>query len=366
MGTLTAALIAGSVPYEIYAQQENLVIQSEEEGQEEPSEPEQPEPAPTEEPQPTVEPEPTVAPQPTVEPEPTQVPAPTEAPVPDEPTVTPVPEPTTAPTQTPAPTETPQPTVTPTPELVSVGLKVEPGDASVVLLDAEGNPVSAEENGRYSLLQGQAYELYVRKEGYQEVCQKITADPAVTEYTITLLSSNTALKGLYVSSSDKYGKGILKLSPDLAPDKEKFEASYDGERQSLNIWPEVEDEKASIKVYAISGIKAGTVEKDETITGTKDNKDRPYWKIFFADQEKVAKVRLEVTAEDGTTRDYYITLKLTDTTAPVLKKISASRISTDTASAVYKTSEKGTCYYQVIEAGERYPPWIQVGKEQKY
>ena len=89
-------------------------------------------------------------------------------------------------------------------------------------------------------------------------------------------------------------KGILKLSPDLDPDKEKFEASYDGERQSLNIWPEVEDEKASVKVYAISGIKAGTVEKDETITGTKDNKDRLYWKIFFADQEKEAKVRLEV------------------------------------------------------------------------
>ena len=82
----------------------------------------------------------------------------------------------------------------------------------------------------------------------------------------------------------------------------------------------MEDEKASVKVYAISGIKAGTVEKDETITGTKDNKDRLYWKIFFADQEKEAKVRLEVKAEDGTTRDYYITLKLTDTTAPVLKK----------------------------------------------
>ena len=48
MGTLTAALIAGSVPYEIYAQQEEVVIQSEEEGQEEPSEPEQPEPAPSE------------------------------------------------------------------------------------------------------------------------------------------------------------------------------------------------------------------------------------------------------------------------------------------------------------------------------
>ena len=355
MGTLTAALIAGSVPYEIQAQQEEVMIQSEEGGQEEPSEPEQPEPAPTEEPQPPVEPEPTQAPEPTVEPEPTAAPEPTEAPAPDEPSATPVPEPTTAPTQTPSPTETPQPTVTPTPAMVSVGLKVEPGDASVVILDAEGNPVLAEENGRYSLLQGQEYELYVKKEGYQEFYQKITADPSVTECTITLLSSNTALKGLYVSSSDKYGKGILKLTPDLTPDKEKFEASYDGERQSLNLWPEVEEENASVKVYAISGIKAGTVEKDETITGTKDNKDRLYWKIFFADQEKEAKVRLEVKAEDGTAKDYYITLKLTDTTVPTLKRISASRISTDTASAVYKTSEKGTCYYQVIEAGAKVP-----------
>ncbi len=67
-------------------------------------------------------------------------------------------------------------------------------------------------------------------------------------------------------------------------------------------------------------------------------------------RKKEAKVRLEVKAEDGTAKDYYITLKLTDTTVPTLKKISASRISTDTASAVYKTSEKGTCYYQVIEA----------------
>ena len=35
MGTLTAALIAGSVPYEIYAQQEEVMIQSEEGGPEE-------------------------------------------------------------------------------------------------------------------------------------------------------------------------------------------------------------------------------------------------------------------------------------------------------------------------------------------
>ncbi len=70
-------------------------------------------------------------------------------------------------------------------------------------------------------LQGQAYELYVRKEGYQEFYQKITADPAVTEYTITLLSSNTALKGLYVSSPTSTERN-LKLSPDLPGQEKKF------------------------------------------------------------------------------------------------------------------------------------------------
>ena len=83
----------------------------------------------------------------------------------------------------------------------------------MVILDAEGNPVSAEENGRYSLLQGQAYELYVRKEGYQEFYQKITADPAVTEYTITLLSSNTALKGLVCFQLRQVRKRDLKIKP---------------------------------------------------------------------------------------------------------------------------------------------------------
>lgn len=380
MGTLTAALITGSFPlYEINAETVGeAVILSEEggNGAEEPENPsvtENPQPtaappaetptqapeptiAPTQAPVPTQIPVPSTAPAPTEAPVPTEAPAPTQAPVPENPTDTPSPELTAIPpSPTQSPTATPEPTITPAPAQISVSITADPADAEILLLDEEGNLVEAGADQHYSLTQGQSYELYVRREGYQEVHETFTADPAVTEYTITLLSSNTALKGLYISSSDKYGKGILKLSPELAPDKEKYEASYDGERQSLNIWPEAEDEKATVKVYAISGVKAGTVQKDETIAGTKDKKDRPYWKIFFADQEKEAKVRLEVTAEDGTQRDYYITLTLTDTTAPVLKKISASRISTDSASAVYKTSEKGICYYQVIDAGGQVP-----------
>ena len=97
------------------------------------------------------------------------------------------------------------------------------------------------------------------------------------------------------------------------------------------------------------------MQKDETIKGTQDKEKHPYWKSYFASQEKEAKLRVHVTAQNGTSRDYYLTLSLTDKTAPVLKKVSASRISEDKASVVYKTSERGMCYYQAGEAGAKIP-----------
>lgn len=67
-------------------------------------------------------------------------------------------------------------------------------------------------------------------------------------------------------------------------------------------------------------MKYSTVEQDETIRETQDEEGHTYWKICFGAQEKEARVRLEVTAEDGTRKDYYLTLEITDKTAPVLKK----------------------------------------------
>ncbi len=391
IGTLSAVLIAGSVPlYEnettdVYAKGEESAVAlfAAEEGSSSVDQPELTQappstevPEPTQAPLPTEEPAPTQAPLPTEAPSPTQAPLPTEAPSPTQaplPTETPVPtqapaptegpEPTQAPspteepapTQVPSPTESPAPTETPSLAEILVAIQCDPEDAQVLVLDSEGELLEPEEGAAYHLKQGMEYEIYARKEGYQEYHEKITADPAVTQYHVKLLSNDTSLKGLYISSSDTYGKGILKLSPKLSPEKEKYSAVYDGERQSLNIWPETTSDKAEVKVYALSGVKASTVEKDETITGTKDKKDRPYWKIFFGDQEKEAKVRIQITAEDGTQKNLYVTLTLTDTAAPLLKKISASRISTEAASVVYKTEEKGNCYYQVIEAGGTVP-----------
>lgn len=246
---------------------------------------------PTTAPEPTTDPEPTAAPEPTIAPEPTGDPQPTTAP---------------EPTGDPEPTEAPEPTGDPEPT-------------------AAPEPTSAPE-------------------------PTATPEPTPTPET---KSSNADLKELYISSSDTWGKGILKLSPALHKDKDRYKAVYDGERQSLNIWAAAEEEHAEVKVYALSGIKPSTVQKDETIKAGKDEKGHVYWKISFGDQEKEAKVRLQVTAQDGTRRDYYLTLGIQDQTAPELKKISASRISPDQASVVYKTSERGQCYYRVLEAGQK-------------
>lgn len=255
---------------------------------------------------PTETPEP-AAPTEAPEPEPTQPPEPSAEP---EPTKTP--EPTEEPSVTPEPSEVPDPSITPEPSETP-----EPS---------------------------------------------ITPEPSATP---EVKSNNTNLKELYISSSDTWGKGILKLDPVLNKDWDRYKAVYDGERQSLNIWPVAEEEHAQIKVYALSGVKYSTVEEDETIKETKDEEGHIYWKIYFGDQEKEARVRMQVTAEDGTTKDYYLTLEIADKTAPVLKKISASRVSSSQASVVYKTSERGQCYYRIVDAGKKHqnPDTSKEGRE---
>ena len=254
-------------------------------------------PAPTEVPLPTEVPVPTEAPLPTEAPAPTEVPLPTDAPVPTE---IPLPTEAPAPTEAPLPTDAPLPTETPAPTDVPLPTEI---------------PLPTEE-------------------------------PLPTETPL--------LQALYVSSSDTYGKGILKLDPQLSVEHDKYQAVYEGERKSLNLWAEAAGE-CEIHVYALSGVKASTVEKDESIKDQDDRMGHRYWKLVFADNERKLEVRIQVTASDGTKKDYYLTLSTMDTTPPVLKKISASRISTDTASVVYKTSEKGYRYYQVIQAGAALP-----------
>lgn len=202
----------------------------------------------------------------------------------------------------------------------------------------------------------------------------VTAEPSVTpepsatpEVTPTpeTESDKVDLKELYVSTSDTYGKGLQTLSPALHKDKDRYKVAYDGERESLNIWATAQEATSKIEVYSLSGVKSSTVQKDETIKVSQDKDGHSYWKIYFQEQFKEALLRIQVTDDQGNRRDYYLTLTIQDRTAPTLKKITASRISTNKASLVFKSSERGQVYYRVIDAGKKQknPNTSKTGKD---
>ena len=247
---------------------------------------------------------------------------------------------------------------------VDITIKVTPSDAEIKVVNQDGQQITPK-NGKYPFIVGNTYQITIVRDGYETLEDTVAAEKAKTEYSYSLkstMSSNVALKHLYVSSSDTYGKGILKLTPVFQKQETKYNAVYDAERQSLNIWAQTDNQKASIRVYALAGIRGSTVQEDETIRQSTTTDGRAFWKIIFASGEKEAKVRIQVTAEDGTQKNYYVTLKLTDITAPVLKKVSASRLSVGKASVVYKSSEKGYRYYKVVDAGKKIPKLDTKGK----
>lgn len=236
-------------------------------------------------------------------------------------------------------------------------IRVTPVDAKITVKDTRGNLISPV-NGKWQWIDGNTYDITIEREGYETIEDRILADASVTEYTYEMkciYSSNAYVKELYVTSSDKFGAGILKLSPKFEKDTSNYAASYGKERSYLNLWLKPEDEKAKIQLFAVSGIKGSTVEKDETITPEATVEGYLNWKVYFGKGASSAQVRVQVTAEDGTVKNYYVTLSMQDKTAPVLKRVSASRIASDKASVVFQTSEGGTYYYKVVKKGAKQP-----------
>lgn len=236
-------------------------------------------------------------------------------------------------------------------------IKTVPDDALVTVKDTSGTDI-VENEKTYSFIDGNTYYVTVTREGYETLETVLLADAQTTEYSYELkylLSSNAYLGGIFVSSSDRFGAGILKLSPLFDKDWENYSVSYGKERDYLNLWLAAEDELATISVYAVSGIKGSTVNKDETIAEEELVEGKHSWKIYFGDGDTSAKVRIQVKAEDGTIKSYFLTLSMVDTTAPVLRRVSASRISVEKASVVFKTNEKGTYYYKVVKKGAKEP-----------
>ena len=238
-------------------------------------------------------------------------------------------------------------------KLLTVSFVVTPAQAQVVVQDDTGRTVP-QENGSCTLFPGNHYTVTVSLDGYYTKTLDFVASEETTRFEITLessRSSDSALKQLYVSSSDKYGKGILKLTPAFSSETINYQAVYEGERSYLNLWPQVSDPKATVKVYAVGGVKKSTVSKEDESIEVDHTGSHPVCRVYFEKQVFEASVRIAVTAEDQTRTDYFVKLYIKDTTAPVLKPVSASRISQKKASVIFKSGEKGRYYYKVTEKG---------------
>ena len=234
---------------------------------------------------------------------------------------------------------------------INIHFKIQPANAVIQVKDDGGADIKVK-NGDCTVTAGNHYTVSVSCEGYYSKNMEFTAEEGTDHYEISLessRSSNALLKNLYVSSSDKYGKGILKLKPAFQSDQINYEAVYDRERDHLNLWLEAADSKSSIKVYALGGIKGSTVSREDESLAAEMVDGHLCCKIYFEKQVFEAAVRIMDTAEDGTEKNYFVKLFIQDTTAPVLKAVSASRISEKKASVIFKASEKGRYYYSVTD-----------------
>lgn len=236
-------------------------------------------------------------------------------------------------------------------EEISCRFDIKPVNAKVEIRDDSGKEIALKD-GKCTLVIGNHYTVSVSCEGYYSKTMEFTAEAGTDHYEISLessRSSNALLKALYVGSSDKYGKGILTLKPAFKSDVINYEATYDRERSYLNLWIEPEDTRAAVKVYALGGVKGSTVSREDESIKTETVDGHFCCKVYFEKQIFEASVRVSVTAEDGTQKDYFVKLFIHDTTAPVLKAVSASRINVKKASVIFKSSEKGRYYYTVTD-----------------
>lgn len=247
-------------------------------------------------------------------------------------------------------------------------ITVTPKDAALIIKDSDGNTVepASSRDGvyTYTLINGNTYSVNITRFGYADVEDVFTADklnPSSTYELKSMRSADNDLKGLYASSSDKYKSGMLKLTPSFDKDVIRYQADYSKEKSYLNVWPVVSDKKATVSVFAVSGIKADTVNEDETLTAS-DADGHPFYRVYFADGSFKAEVRVHVVAEDETAKDYFLTLTIKDTTPPSIGRVSASRIAKDKASVVFKCSEVGQYYYKVVKEGAAAPKIDTSGK----
>ena len=123
-----------------------------------------------------------------------------------------------------------------------------------------------------------------------------------TTYTVDLRCEGTdsSLKNLYISGSNIFGEGQYALSPSFEADKTDYTVDVQKiEKNFYNIWPEISDENASVKVYPVENVNPSEINSEGTINIASSIEGHDRYAVYPKDKSKNCKVRVEVTSERG-------------------------------------------------------------------
>ena len=130
-------------------------------------------------------------------------------------------------------------------------------------------------------------------------------------YTVSVrtVSTNASLGSLKVNEANSYGGTI---SPDVTPEEHYYTYLTAGSsRTFMNVWPDVADEHATLKVYPMdnaTGQKASSIAEDGSMNATATNQGHKRFAVYFVDATKPMAVRIEVTSENGEIDNYYVVI----------------------------------------------------------
>lgn len=130
-------------------------------------------------------------------------------------------------------------------------------------------------------------------------------------YTVSVrtVSTNASLGSLKVNETNSYGGTI---TPDVTPDEHYYTYLTAGSsRTFMNVWPDVADEHATLKVYPMdnaTGQKASSIAEDGSMNATATNQGHKRFAVYFVDATKPMAVRIEVTSENGEVDNYYVVI----------------------------------------------------------
>lgn len=225
------------------------------------------------------------------------------------------------------------------------------------LTASEGSEISVNEE------QGTSFQLPVGSEA-SEVTVKVTKGSEWRNYTFRIRKQrqDASLADLKVGTSNGYNS-FLTLTPDFDNDTAEYRAEHKNSISFLRLWLRASDENAVIRVYPEGDAGRTDIAEDGTIPVTGGNGANRYRAIYFADGRDCARVRIEVTAEDGeTTKTFYVSMKQQGGNTPVIQAGENAAVHTDNeeGTLTFMSNEYGKAYYQFVEEGGAAPSDVDV------